>query len=586
MLAVDHSFILLFSPTISNKYPDDLISVWKIYGETHMSDTFVVVSGATGLQRNLAVSDGFHIVDAGPTGSLTISPGSHLDSLVAANANGWVGYQNLTKTYTPRTFLSSATINVNGGDGSGSPTWDVVPGSSVQRVRASDGITTVTSSDILFTAGAGIVLGVTNNAGKAEVTVSSTGAGMGSVTSVAVTSSDITVGGSPITTAGTITLALNTVSIAKGGTGQTTKQAAFDALAPTAVLGDMLYFNNINWVPLTGGSLNAGLVFGAFPTWQTPTVAFNTWSPNKTLGSMIYNNGTDNVSLPAGTNGYLLTMVGGIPAWAAAPAGGVTSVGVTSNNAFIAVSNSPITSTGNIALSVGTLPLANGGLGAAYPTSAAGSVAIYLANDTRLRPSTAGAGNPNAMLRCDTNGNPNWTAAATLPGQVMVIGPGGIGATWCNNPTANGQVLTYVSSGAGASWVTPTGGSGTVTSVNAASSNGSISIGGGPITTSGSFNMLVDVGQTLKLFFPSQVTGVEPLNAGQTTYTIGTNQILNTSAVFLSVGQAGGATWNPVDLAIQAKMTSRTPVTQFTVTLSQAPVASGTAVLSWFIVAP
>lgn len=59
------------------------------------------------------------------------------------------------------------------------------------------------------------------------------------------------------------------VAIGNGGTGQTTAVAAFDALAPTTTTGDTSYYN-----------------------------------------------GTDNVRLPVGSTGQLLTVAGGIPAWA------------------------------------------------------------------------------------------------------------------------------------------------------------------------------------------------------------------------------------------------------------------------------
>jgi len=59
-----------------------------------------------------------------------------------------------------------------------------------------------------------------------------TSIGAGSVTSVGIASTDLTVIGSPITTAGTISLELNTVPISKGGTGATTAEAAINALVP------------------------------------------------------------------------------------------------------------------------------------------------------------------------------------------------------------------------------------------------------------------------------------------------------------------------------------------------------------------
>jgi hypothetical protein len=67
-----------------------------------------------------------------------------------------------------------------------------------------------------------------------------------------------------------------TLPISKGGTGQTTKVNAFDALAPTTTAGDMIYRNASG----------------------------------------------DNVRLPIGSNGYVLGVSGGIPTWIPAPAGG------------------------------------------------------------------------------------------------------------------------------------------------------------------------------------------------------------------------------------------------------------------------
>ena len=69
-----------------------------------------------------------------------------------------------------------------------------------------------------------------------------------------------------------------TLAIGDGGTGQSSKTAAFDALAPTTTNGDMIYYN-----------------------------------------------GSDNVRLGTSSNGYVLTLDGGIPAWKAAPGSGNVS---------------------------------------------------------------------------------------------------------------------------------------------------------------------------------------------------------------------------------------------------------------------
>lgn len=65
--------------------------------------------------------------------------------------------------------------------------------------------------------------------------------GVGTVTSVDVSggTTGITFSGGPVTTSGTITAA-GTLAIANGGTGQTTANPAFNALAPTTTKGDII----------------------------------------------------------------------------------------------------------------------------------------------------------------------------------------------------------------------------------------------------------------------------------------------------------------------------------------------------------
>jgi len=114
----------------------------------------------------------------------------------------------------------------------------------------------------------------------------------------------------------------NTVTIAQGGTGQTTQIDAFDALAPTTIKGDL-----------------------------------------------IVNNGTDNIRLPVGSNTQILTAdsttASGLKWASSATSGTVTSVGL-SAPAIFTVGGSPVTSSGTLALTYsGTaLPIANGGTNA------------------------------------------------------------------------------------------------------------------------------------------------------------------------------------------------------------------------------
>ena len=115
-------------------------------------------------------------------------------------------------------------------------------------------------------------------------------------------------------TTGTASNVTGTVAIANGGTGQTTKLAAFDALSPSTTKGDLIGFD-----------------------------------------------GTDNVRLAVGTNTQVLTAdstaTTGLK-WSTISTGNTTSFGMWENNATISA-NYSITS-GNNAMSAGPITVASG----------------------------------------------------------------------------------------------------------------------------------------------------------------------------------------------------------------------------------
>lgn len=75
--------------------------------------------------------------------------------------------------------------------------------------------------------------------------VGGTASGTGTVTSVGISSTDLTVTNSPVTISGTINLSLNTVSVAKGGTGLTTTVVNELFFAPsTSTIGQITTLNN------------------------------------------------------------------------------------------------------------------------------------------------------------------------------------------------------------------------------------------------------------------------------------------------------------------------------------------------------
>ena len=66
------------------------------------------------------------------------------------------------------------------------------------------------------------------------------------------------------------------VAIANGGTGQTDKTAAFDALAPTTTQGDTMYYNGTDVVRLAKGTAGQALVMNSgatAPEWGTAGIS-------------------------------------------------------------------------------------------------------------------------------------------------------------------------------------------------------------------------------------------------------------------------------------------------------------------------
>ncbi len=150
----------------------------------------------------------------------------------------------------------------------------------------------------------------------------------GTVTSVAVNSTDLLVSGSPITSSGTITIDLNTVQVNKGGTGATTVSGARTNLLPsyTGNAGKVLALNgggtDVEWISVSGTgtvtSITAGTGLTGGTITSSGTIAVDTTVvatltdtqtlSNKTLTSpvisTIVNTGT--LTLPTSTD----TLVG------------------------------------------------------------------------------------------------------------------------------------------------------------------------------------------------------------------------------------------------------------------------------------
>jgi hypothetical protein len=94
----------------------------------------------------------------------------------------------------------------------------------------------------------------------------------------------------------------------------------------------------------------------------TATTAFDALNPMTTLGDMIYEGaGPSAIRLPIGSTSQILTVVGGVPAWATPAGGGVTTI------SFGSTGLTPSTATSGAVTVAGTLAVANGGTGVDFP---------------------------------------------------------------------------------------------------------------------------------------------------------------------------------------------------------------------------
>lgn len=137
----------------------------------------------------------------------------------------------------------------------------VAIGSNVEAWDADlDALAALSSTGLIARTGAGTAAVRTLMAGSSKVAISN-GDGVAANPTVDVTEANLShanIGG--------------TTAIANGGTGQTAKTAAFDALSPLTTRGDMIYRDASNNVRLAKGAAGTILNMGANdPQWSNPT---------------------------------------------------------------------------------------------------------------------------------------------------------------------------------------------------------------------------------------------------------------------------------------------------------------------------
>jgi hypothetical protein len=343
-------------------------------------------SDANALTLNTGGSPRMTIAAGGNVGIGGTSPGAKLDIGAAGSVLGTMRLEGNTSGYVQIQPAAAA-------------------GSWTMTLPATAG----TSGYVLSTDGSGVTSWVAQSAG-----------GAGTVTSVTSANADIGIA----TTTTTPVLTLNS------GTGASQIVKLDSSAKLPAVDGSAL-------TSLDPTHLSAAVAINKGGTGQsTKTAGFDALSPLTTKGDLISTDGTNNVRLPAGTNGYVLqadsTQSSGLK-WAAAAAGTVTSVTAGTGLNVGGVAGASVTSTGTLNVDAGT-----GASQIVQLTAAAKYPAVDGSLITNLNAGNISSGTLPVNL--------GGTAATSFAANAVVVSNGTGSALQALNCTS-GQVITFDVSG-------------------------------------------------------------------------------------------------------------------------------------------
>lgn len=403
---------------------------------------FTVAGGSTtskAVQFNnnltIAGTDGTTITLPATSGTVALTDqtmfiGTTSVAINRASASLTLSGVNISGSAGTATSATSATTSTNLSGGNGTTLLGSIPYQSGTDTTTQLAPNTTATKRFLSQTGTG-----TNGAAPAWATLTATDVGLGSVENTALST---WAGSANITTLGTVatgTWNATTIGITKGGTGQTTAAAAFNALSPVTTLGDLIYGSAANTNSRLAGNTTTTRKFlrqtgdgvnSAAPAWDTLTDA----DLPATLTGKTYN-GVTLTALSVGWSGAggatsktltvsnTLTLAGTDSSTLNIGAGGTLgSAAFTASTAYApAAGSSSITTVGTITSGTwtgSTIGLSSGGTGATSAVSARTALGLVIGTDI---PSVTGSGASGSWGISVTGsaGSVAWTSVTGRP---------------------------------------------------------------------------------------------------------------------------------------------------------------------------
>lgn len=172
---------------------------------------------------------------------------------------------DIASTYVGQTSITTLGTVTTG-------TWNA---SAIGAAYGGTGLTTIAANGIMQGNGTSAVSTIPPGAAGTVLVSDGTAASFDTLDNSSLSAGTYTnITGVGTLTAGTLGSGFTTVSVALGGTGQTSVTAAFDALAPTTTQGDMIYYNGSDNVRLAKGTALQQLRMNSAataPEWFTST---------------------------------------------------------------------------------------------------------------------------------------------------------------------------------------------------------------------------------------------------------------------------------------------------------------------------